>query len=103
MRDDSSPPDYATDDRDPARLVLRGRWTLKHAIVIGERLRAAPPGLTSVDASAVDRLDSAGVLQLLRFARRNGLEFSAFEFRDAVDRLSVERIDHVAADQASLL
>ena len=72
MREPSNPPEYATDDRDPARLVLRGRWTLKHANTIGEQLRTAPSGITSVDVSAVDRLDSAGVLQLLRFARRPG-------------------------------
>src|SRR5688500_2436949 len=98
MREDSSPPDYTADDRDPARLVLRGRWTLRYATTIGERLRAAPSGITAVDASAVDRLDSAGVLQLLRFARRNGLEFTAFEFRDD-HRSLVDAIEDVADDR----
>ncbi len=98
MREPSNPPEYATDDRDPARLVLRGRWTLKHANTIGEQLRSAPSGITSVDVSAVDRLDSAGVLQLLRFARRQGLEFTAFEFRDD-HRALVDAIEDVADDR----
>jgi phospholipid/cholesterol/gamma-HCH transport system permease protein len=64
-----------------ARLRLRGRWTLQYAAAVGDILRDAPQPLQGVDARQVERLDSAGVLQLLRFARRSGLDFDAFEFR----------------------
>jgi phospholipid/cholesterol/gamma-HCH transport system permease protein len=64
-----------------ARLRLRGRWTLRFAARVAELLREAPQHPQQVDVSQVERLDSAGVLQLLRFARRNELDFNAFEFR----------------------
>jgi phospholipid/cholesterol/gamma-HCH transport system permease protein len=66
---------------DGARLRLRGRWTIQYASELGQLLRGAPQQPISVDATQVDRLDSTGVLQLLRFARRNGLDFEAFGFR----------------------
>jgi phospholipid/cholesterol/gamma-HCH transport system permease protein len=64
-----------------AHLRLRGRWTLRFAAQVAELLRDAPQRPQQVDVSQVERLDSAGVLQLLRFARRNELDFNAFEFR----------------------
>ncbi|HEX2595381.1 MAG TPA: STAS domain-containing protein [Luteimonas sp.] len=68
-------------DAQGPRLRLRGRWTLQYANAVGQALRelASPP--QALDARGVDRLDSAGVLQLLRYARRNGLDFDAFAFR----------------------
>ncbi|HEY9400234.1 MAG TPA: MlaE family lipid ABC transporter permease subunit [Luteimonas sp.] len=60
---------------------LRGRWTLRFAAQVADLLREAPQHPQQVDVSQVERLDSAGVLQLLRFARRNELDFNAFEFR----------------------
>jgi phospholipid/cholesterol/gamma-HCH transport system permease protein len=78
-------PDIAIEDAPGAgegtRLRLRGSWTLEHATAITTALRAAPTAVRSVDASAVERLDSVGVLQLLRYARRNELDFDAFAFR----------------------
>ena len=62
-------------------LRLRGRWTLRFAAQVADLLREAPQHPQQVDVSQVERLDSAGVLQLLRFARRNELDFNAFEFR----------------------
>jgi len=98
MRDDSRPPRLARDDRDHATLRLEGSWTLAHAMVIGEVLRTAPGTPRRVDASAVDRLDSAGVLQLLRYARRNELDFDAFDFRED-HRALVAAIEDVADDR----
>ena len=98
MRDASSPPSFAADERDPARLRLVGAWTLAYATTIGERLRTAPQDVSAVDASEVDRLDSAGVLQLLRFARRRGLDFAEFNFRDD-HRALVEAIEDVIDDR----
>ena len=84
MRDETRPPSLEIDAT--SRLRLAGSWTLAHAADMGLRLREAPDTFDSVDASAIDRLDSAGVLQLLRFARRRGIDFAAFQFRE----------DHVA-------
>ena len=97
MRDDS-PPRLARDERDPASLQLTGHWTLAHAMAIGEVLRTAPGGAERVDATGVDRLDTAGVLQLLRFARRSGIEFDAFAFRED-HRALVAAIEDVADDR----
>ena len=96
MRDESRPPSLATDDT--ARLRLQGSWTLAHAGAMGEVLRDAPEGVREVDVHDVDRLDSAGVLQLLRFARRRCIDFEVFEFRQDHVAL-VSAIEDVADDR----
>jgi phospholipid/cholesterol/gamma-HCH transport system permease protein len=73
--------DEPASGQDGTHLRLRGRWTLRFATQVAELLRDAPQHPQQVDVSQVERLDSAGVLQLLRFARRNELDFNAFEFR----------------------
>jgi phospholipid/cholesterol/gamma-HCH transport system permease protein len=98
MRAPTRPPEFAADDRDPARLRLSGSWTLAHAAAIGTRLRAAPERIAGVDAAAVERLDALGVLQLLRFAKRRGLDFSAFVFRED-HRALVAAIEDVADER----
>ena len=98
MREDSRPPSLAPDDRDPALLRLAGDWTLAHALAIGATLRQAPGDATRIDASGVGRLDSAGVLQLLRHARRAGIDYDAFVFRDD-HRALVAAIEDVADDR----
>jgi len=77
-----APPVVAIDPEDPARLRLSGRWTLRYANEIGEVLRNAPTDIACLDARAVDRIDTLGVLQLLRHADRNKLDFDRFVFRD---------------------
>jgi len=67
--------------QDGTRLRLRGRWTLQYALAVWDLLREAPQHPSGVDVRQVERLDSAGVLLLLRFARDNDLDFDAFEFR----------------------
>ncbi|MEO6264186.1 MAG: MlaE family lipid ABC transporter permease subunit [Luteimonas sp.] len=94
----STAPSIAVDERDGVRLQLRGRWTLEHATAIGEALREAPTQVRQVDASAVERLDTIGVLQLLRFARRHDLDFDAFDFRTDHHAL-VAAIEDVADDR----
>ena len=76
------PPAAAVDPRDPAVLKLSGRWTLRYANEVGDALRAAPGGVANVDARGVERIDTLGVLQLLRYADRNELDFDRFAFRD---------------------
>src|SRR6476646_10076996 len=65
------------------RLQLKGRWTLRYAAELSAALADAPEQAEGVDATGVDRLDSAGVLQLLRFARRREMDFDTFDFRPA--------------------
>lgn len=96
--DPSLPPDVVVDRGDPPRLQLRGNWVLAYAAAIAEALRAAPEGVAVVDARGIARLDSAGVLQLLRFARRRGLALEAFAFRDE-HRALVSAIEDVADER----
>ena len=77
----STAPSIRLGDDASGRLLLGGRWTLDHAAAIAELLRTAPADVRTVDANGVERLDSLGVLQLLRYARRAALDFDAFAFR----------------------
>src|SRR3546814_2606405 len=76
-----STPSVADGDTDPAIARLRGSWTLAQAPAIAAALRDIPGSVRCLDASGVERLDSLGVLQLLRFARRQELDFACFTFR----------------------
>jgi phospholipid/cholesterol/gamma-HCH transport system permease protein len=91
-------PSVDADPRDATRLRLRGHWTLQHAAAIADALRAAPEGPQAVDATAVERLDTVGVLQLLRFARRRGIDFGAFSFSGEHEAL-VSAIEDVADER----
>jgi phospholipid/cholesterol/gamma-HCH transport system permease protein len=77
---------------------LQGCWTLAHAADMAAALRAAAAGAGPVDATGVERLDSLGVLQLLRHARRNDLDFDAFRFSPEHHAL-VEAIEDVADER----
>ncbi|HZH44634.1 MAG TPA: ABC transporter permease [Lysobacter sp.] len=78
----TAPPQLFVDRADAARARLCGNWTLAHAGAIAEQLAGVPEGVRVFDAGEVDALDSLGVLQLMRFARRRGLDFATFAFRD---------------------
>ncbi|HEY4582194.1 MAG TPA: MlaE family lipid ABC transporter permease subunit [Lysobacter sp.] len=92
----SSPPAL---DADAGTGVVRlsGRWTIEHAARIHEVL-GEPPGVREVDARGIERLDSLGVLQLLRWSRRAGLDFATFAFRDE-HRALVAAIEDVADER----
>ena len=91
----ASPPTLALDGD---RLRLSGSWTLDHAGAVSDALARAPDGATAVDAAGIERLDSLGVLQLLRFAHRRGLADDALGFRE--DHLAlVSAIEDVADDR----
>ena len=92
------PPTADADPGQPGVWRLRGRWTLANAGAIGEVLRAAPEGLSTVDARGVERLDTLGVLQLMRFAGRRGIDFSGFAFDPAHQHL-VAAIEDVGDDR----
>ena len=91
-------PQIALDDAQPSNVRLGGRWTLENAPQIQQRLTEIPRTATVVDATEVERLDSVGVLQLIRFARRRELDFSGFLFRQDHAAL-VAAIDDVPDDR----
>lgn len=93
-----APPAIHVDDADGVRLRLSGAWTIEHAMALTASLADAPCTLDGVDATGVARLDSLGVLQLLRFARRCGIDFETFAFRDE-HRALVSAIEDVADDR----
>lgn len=76
------PPATAVDPANPQVLRLSGRWTLRFANEVGDALRDLPDGIACIDARDVERLDTLGVLQLLRYADRRSLAFDHFHFRD---------------------
>ncbi|MBB6365132.1 MULTISPECIES: ABC transporter permease [unclassified Xanthomonas] len=92
------PPKLSQDDRDPSRVRLTGSWTLATALASSEALRGMPAGTTGIDASGIAQLDSAGVLQLMRYATRNGIAHEALDFRQD-HRALVSTIEDVADDR----
>ena len=93
-----SPPRWQHAPTGPDRIVLSGQWTLAHALAISEQLRGIPEGAGVVDATAIDRLDSAGVMQLMRFAQRRGLDSEHLVFSEGHAAL-VQVIEDVADDR----
>ena len=93
-----SPPRWQQAQTGPGRIVLTGQWTLAHALLISDQLRGVPEATTSIDASAIERLDSAGVMQLMRFAQRRGLDSEHLSFSDQHAAL-VQVIEDVADDR----
>ncbi|MBX3712162.1 MAG: ABC transporter permease [Lysobacter sp.] len=80
--------------QDAHQVRLLGEWTLQHALAIGAALRELPEDARTLDATGVARLDSLGVLQLLRHARRSGLDADALRFHEA-HRALVQVIEDV--------
>ncbi len=82
-----TPPSHAVpsidiDPDDATGVRLSGEWTIGHADAISAALRAVPEQARRLDATAVARLDSLGVLQLLRYVARRELEADALQFHD---------------------
>ncbi len=91
-------PRFVTDDTDPARVRLAGQWTIATALQVAERLREIPAAAKAIDATGIARIDSAGVLQLLRHAARNGIAVEDLHFREE-HRALVSTIEDVADDR----
>lgn len=85
-------------DAGTGTLQLHGDWTLAHSDDIERVLQGQPAEVQHVDASSIDRLDSLGVLELLRFAERHDLDFAGFRFRDD-HRSLVAAIEDVGDDR----
>ncbi|MEN1957564.1 ABC transporter permease [Luteimonas sp. MJ204] len=91
----ASPPTLALEGD---TLRLSGGWTLDNAGAVSAALGGAPDGAVTVDATGIERLDTMGVLLLLRFAHRRGLADDALGFRE--DHLAlVAAIEDVADDR----
>ena len=58
-------PSIDIDPDDATGVRLSGEWTIGHADAISAALRTVPDTARRLDATAVSRLDSLGVLQLL--------------------------------------
>jgi len=94
----SNTPRLEQDADDPGRIRLYGRWTLHTALQSAQVLQAVPEGLTTLDATGIEHIDSAGVLQVLRVAHRADLSEDALLFRDDHQAL-VCTIEEVADDR----
>jgi phospholipid/cholesterol/gamma-HCH transport system permease protein len=90
----SAAPRIELDSGDAGLARLHGEWTLHHALAIGDALRGIPDAVRRLDASAIARLDSLGVLQLLRHASRRGMDEDALHFREE-HRALVQAIEDV--------
>ena len=91
-------PQLEQDAHDPGLIRLSGTWTLKTALAAAEVLRGVPDALTGIDATGIEQLDSAGVLQVLRVAHRADLHEDALQFRPDHQAL-VCTIEEVADDR----
>ena len=96
--DPRSSPRWQAATGDSARIVLSGQWTLDHATAMAGQLREIPAEATMVDARGIERLDSAGVMQLIRFATRRGLDSEHFLFSAGHAPL-VQAIEDVSDDR----
>ena len=91
-------PQLEQDAHDPGLIHLSGTWTLKTALAAAEVLHGVPDKLTGIDATGIEQLDSAGVLQVLRVAHRADLHEDALQFRPDHQAL-VCTIEEVADDR----
>ena len=91
-------PRFTIDPARPTLLRLSGRWTLNYAHALSQALQSAPEETSGFDARGVTRLDSLGVLQLIRFARRRGIDFDTCRFHED-HRALFEAIEDVADDR----
>ncbi len=94
----TQPPRLEPDPNTAHQVRLSGCWTLATALQMGDTLRGIPDGTLQLDARGITQLDSAGVLQLLRFAHRAGLADDAILYRQAHQAL-VSTIEEVVDDR----
>ncbi|MCD9085907.1 ABC transporter permease [Stenotrophomonas sp. SY1] len=95
---DTSPPSCAHESGAEGQLRLSGSWTLATALHAVEALKASPAPFAGIDARGIDKLDSAGVLLLLRFAHKAGLADDTLLFREEHQAL-VCTIEEVADER----
>ena len=91
-------PEIVPDPTQPGRQLLRGDWVIDNALSLAEVLRNLPSDTTALDARGIGRIDSLGVLQLLRHCTRCRLGESALFFREEHQAL-VQAIEDVHDDR----
>lgn len=75
-------PHIEQDAQDRGQIHLSGSWVLANVLTASELLQSYSNSIQHINARNIDQLDSAGALQLLRFATRTGLKNEAIEFRE---------------------
>lgn len=83
----SHQPAIDTDPQRPDAVRLRGRWTLLNAKAIEAALAKLPDAVSTIDATEVERFDSLGVLELLRWADKHGFAFNDIRFDERYRQL----------------
>ena len=97
----TQPPEIVLDPAQPGRVLLRGDWVLDRALELAAALREVPDDATELDARGIGRIDSLGVLQLLRHCTRCRLGESALHFREEHQAL-VQAIEDVRDERPRL-
>ncbi len=91
-------PEVRIDPAEPTRARLLGNWTLSSALDVGMQLQRIPANAQTLDASGIDRIDSAGVLALLRHANHHNIPLENLVFRQDHQAL-VSSIEDVVDDR----
>ena len=91
--------EMATDRSD--RLVAGGDWQIDHLGILTERLAGVRRPADAIDATAIEKLDSAGALVLARFAERTGITVDKLVFNDDHQALFDAVVEADAAARSS--
>lgn len=73
-------PHIEQDAQDRGQIHLSGSWVLANVLTASELLQSYSNSIQHINARNIDQLDSAGALQLLRFATRTGLKTKQSNF-----------------------
>ncbi len=68
------PATIESDPDRPERLLLAGDWRVSAAAGLDRRVAVLAGPVGEIDASGIERMDAAGALQLLKLARRAGVD-----------------------------
>ena len=79
-------------------LRLRGRWTLRYSGAVRSALGKTAAEVKTIDARECERIDTLGVLQLLRFADARKIPYEALRFRPDQQQLA-DAIEDVHDDR----
>ena len=78
----SSPPQLEPSPDDSQCWIAGGAWTVRHAAALNERLGELRIEAEQIDATRIERLDSAGAQLMSRFVRRSGLDLDIVRLKD---------------------
>jgi len=78
----TSPPELEPSPDRSQCWVADGAWTIQHAAAIDERLNNLQNRIEEIDATRIERLDSAGAQLLSRLVRRLNLDMEIVSLKD---------------------